>query len=36
VHNVTAARLAEAAKRFAPRIKPLPRQRVTVLLGDEG
>ncbi|MBC8014021.1 MAG: mitochondrial fission ELM1 family protein, partial [Methyloceanibacter sp.] len=35
VHGVTAARLAEAATRFAPRIDPLPHPRVTVLLGGE-
>jgi hypothetical protein len=35
VHSVTAARLAEAAKRFAPDIDALPRPRVAVLLGGE-
>ncbi len=33
VHSVTAARLAEAAKRFAAAVDPLPHPRVTVLLG---
>jgi len=33
VHSVTAARLAEADERFAGEIDPLPRPRVTVLLG---
>ena len=35
VHSVTAARLAEAAKRFAPRIEALPHPRIAVLLGGE-
>ena len=35
VHSVTAKRLAEAAKRFAPRVDPLPHPRITVLLGGE-
>jgi mitochondrial fission protein ELM1 len=35
VHSVTAARLAEAAKRFAPRVEPLPHPRIAVLLGGE-
>ncbi|MEX1060935.1 MAG: mitochondrial fission ELM1 family protein [Methyloceanibacter sp.] len=35
VHSVTATRLAEAAKRFAPQVDPLPHPRITVLLGGE-
>ena len=35
VHSVTNARLAEAAKRFAPRVDPLPHPRIAVLLGGE-
>jgi len=35
VHSVTPARLAEAAKRFAPQVDPLPHPRITVLLGGE-
>jgi mitochondrial fission protein ELM1 len=35
VHSVTPARLAEAAKRFAPRVDPLPHPRIAVLLGGE-
>jgi len=35
VHSVTGARLAEAAKRFAPRVEPLPHPRIAVLLGGE-
>ena len=35
VHSVTSARLAEAGKRFAPRVAPLPHPRVAVLLGGE-
>jgi mitochondrial fission protein ELM1 len=35
VHSVTGARLAEAAKRFAPRVDPLPHPRIAVLLGGE-
>jgi mitochondrial fission protein ELM1 len=35
VHSVTPARLAEAAKRFAPRAEPLPHPRITILLGGE-
>jgi uncharacterized protein len=35
VHSVTSARLAEAAKRFAPRVDPLPHPRIAVLLGGE-
>jgi uncharacterized protein len=35
VHSVTRGRLAEAAKRFATRVNPLPHPRVAVLLGGE-
>ena len=35
VHSVTKARLAEAAKRFAPRAEPLPHPRIAILLGGE-
>ncbi|HXG79554.1 MAG TPA: mitochondrial fission ELM1 family protein [Methyloceanibacter sp.] len=35
VHSVTAERLAEAAKRFAPLIEGLPKPRVVVLLGGD-
>jgi uncharacterized protein len=35
VHSVTSARLAEAAKRFAPRVEALPHPRIAVLLGGE-
>src|SRR3990170_3856388 len=35
VHSVTPARLAEAAKRFASQVDPLPHPRITVLLGGE-
>jgi hypothetical protein len=35
VHGVTSERLAEAGKRFGPRVKSLPHPRVTVLLGGE-
>ena len=35
VHSVTGDRLAEAGKRFAPRVKELPHPRITVLLGGE-
>jgi hypothetical protein len=35
VHSVTSARLAEAAKRFAPRVDCLPHPRIAVLLGGE-
>ncbi len=35
VHSVTHARLAEAAKRFAPRVDPMPHPRIAVLLGGE-
>jgi hypothetical protein len=35
VHSVTATRLAEAAKRFAPQVDPLPHPRIAVLLGGE-
>ncbi len=35
VHSVTNARLAEAAKRFAPCVDPLPHPRIAVLLGGE-
>jgi mitochondrial fission protein ELM1 len=35
VHGVTGDRLAEAGKRFAPRVKQLPHPRITVLLGGE-
>ena len=35
VHSVTAERLAGAAQSFAPRIDPLPRPRIAVLLGGE-
>jgi mitochondrial fission protein ELM1 len=35
VHSVTADRLTEAAKRFAPRVQQLPQPRITVLLGGE-
>jgi hypothetical protein len=35
VHSVTAARLAEAAKRFTSQVDPLPHPRITVLLGGE-
>jgi len=35
VHSVTADRLAEAGKRFAPKVKHLPSPRITVLLGGE-
>jgi mitochondrial fission protein ELM1 len=35
VHSVTSARLADAAKRFAPRVDPLPHPRIAVLLGGE-
>ena len=35
VHSVTGARLAEAGKRFAPRVAALPHPRVAVLLGGE-
>lgn len=33
LHRVTAARLADAAAQWAPRVAPLPRPRATVLLG---
>lgn len=35
VHSVTADRLAEAGKAFAPRIEGLPHPRMAVLLGGE-
>jgi uncharacterized protein len=35
VHSVTGVRLAEAGKRFAPRVASLPHPRVAVLLGGE-
>jgi uncharacterized protein len=35
VHGVTGDRLAEAGKRFAPRIKDLPHPRITALLGGD-
>ncbi len=35
VHSVTGDRLAEAGKRFAPRVEQLPHPRITVLLGGE-
>jgi uncharacterized protein len=35
VHGVTAERLAEAGKAFAPRIADLPHPRIAVLLGGE-
>ena len=35
VHSVTKARLAEAAKRSAPRAEPLPHPRIAILLGGE-
>jgi uncharacterized protein len=35
VHSVTKARLAQAAKRFAPRAEPLPHPRIAILLGGE-
>src|SRR5262249_27034980 len=35
VHSVTKARLAEAAKRFAPHAEPLPHPRIAILLGGE-
>ena len=35
VHSITLSRLAEEAKRFAPRVKTLPHPRVAVLLGGE-
>ena len=35
VHSVTASRLAEEAKRFAPRVDTLPHPRIAVLLGGE-
>jgi mitochondrial fission protein ELM1 len=35
VHSVTGDRLAEAGKRFAPRIEHLPSPRIAVLLGGE-
>jgi mitochondrial fission protein ELM1 len=35
VHSMTGVRLAEAAKRFAARVDPLPHPRITVLLGGE-
>jgi len=35
VHSVTAERLAEAGKSFAPRVETLPHPRIAVLLGGE-
>jgi mitochondrial fission protein ELM1 len=35
VHGVTGERLAEAGKRFGPRVESLPHPRLTVLLGGE-
>ena len=35
VHSVTPSGLAEAGKRFAPRIEALPHPRIAVLLGGE-
>jgi mitochondrial fission protein ELM1 len=35
VHGVTGNRIAEEAKRFAPRVKTLPHPRIAVLLGGE-
>jgi mitochondrial fission protein ELM1 len=35
VHSVTAARLAEAGKRYAPQVKSLPHPRIAVLLGGD-
>jgi uncharacterized protein len=35
VHSVTPERLAEAGKRYAPRIEALPHPRIAVLLGGE-
>ncbi|HET9273393.1 MAG TPA: mitochondrial fission ELM1 family protein [Methyloceanibacter sp.] len=35
VHSVTAARLAEAGKRFAAQVERLPHPRVTVLVGGD-
>ena len=35
VHSVTASRIAEEAKRFAPRVATLPHPRIAVLLGGE-
>jgi uncharacterized protein len=35
VHSVTASRIAEEAKRFAPRVAALPHPRIAVLLGGE-
>jgi mitochondrial fission protein ELM1 len=35
VHSVTAERLAGATQSFADKIEPLPRPRITVLLGGE-
>jgi mitochondrial fission protein ELM1 len=35
VHSVTPARLADAAKRFAAQVDPLPHPRIAVLLGGE-
>lgn len=35
VHSVTPARLAEAGKRYAPRVEALPRPRIAVLLGGD-
>jgi mitochondrial fission protein ELM1 len=35
VHSVTASRLAEAGKRYAPQVKSLPHPRIAVLLGGD-
>jgi hypothetical protein len=35
VHSVTAAKLAQAGKRYAPKIEALPHPRIAVLLGGE-
>lgn len=35
VHSVTGSRIAEEAKRFAPRVEALPHPRIAVLLGGE-
>jgi len=35
VHSVTASRIAEEAKRLAPRVAALPHPRIAVLLGGE-
>jgi mitochondrial fission protein ELM1 len=35
VHSVTAARLAEAGKRYAPQVESLPHPRIAVLLGGD-